>query len=288
MTHIIENTGKAMTAIAAVLAFQITQSLAQDTSAPSEPAAETSAQTPETVDPLAPEPTAEESPAATDAAAPPAPRPKVETNRATAQRAKPASRNTAGRSTVRRASPTAPAAVTAAPATEAAAPAPIAAEPQPPAAVEPAPPPPIAEPAPAASENVNTLMSDLMADDMLPVTGAVALGLFGLAGAGVVMHRRKRRRENEEFEARQRALAEIEPEPVLELGPTEEVRTGPVFTRPTAPIHDPVPDKSGLVTTRAAVAPVNIPARSNWQPRSDADFLLRRADKNAKRPVEQD
>jgi hypothetical protein len=60
------------------------------------------------------------------------------------------------------------------------------------------------------------------------------------------------------------AEAEANPEPVQ----AAEVHPGPAFARtPAAPVHDPVPD------------------RGNWAARSDADFLIRRADK-AKLPEE--
>lgn len=180
-----------------------------------------------------------------------------------------------------------------------------------------------------------------MADPTLPA-GAAALGLLALGGAGIAMRRRKRRRENEEFEARQEALATDEAEPILELQPAEEVRPGPVFARQPAPIHDAVPDGKAPATrlpngfdlsrfgrhvqaayrgptsdnpslslkyrvrraaaldqqerrlaeqqgsTRPAESMPKVAVGSNWQTRSNGDFLLRRADSGqAKRPVTQ-
>jgi hypothetical protein len=120
---------------------------------------------------------------------------------------------------------------------------------------------------------------------MLPVAGAGALALLALGGAGLVALRRKRRRENDEFEARQEMLARLEaepddvdpvtkPQPTLELRPADEVRPGPVFARSRAPIHDPVPDKRGNSAT------------INWEARPDSDFLFRRDQTIAKDPVE--
>jgi hypothetical protein len=107
-------------------------------------------------------------------------------------------------------------------------------------------------------------MADLMSNEMLPA-GAAALGLLALGGAAMAMHRRKRRREDAEFEARQQALAAIDEEPpVLDLDRRAEVRPGPVLARPAAPFHDPLPAR-------------------NLQP----DFMLRRAGQPARDPVEQ-
>jgi hypothetical protein len=246
MTHSIQHFGKAMTAIAAVLAFTSNPSFAQDTTAPPDPVADTSVQTP---DPLAAEPAAE-APATTSTAVPPAPKPKVEAATATTQRATPRASRSTARPTTQRTSRAAPAATAAAPAAQTAAPTPPPVEPPPPAAIEPAA-PPVTEPAPA-SDTLNTLPSDLLSDEMLPVTGAVALGLIALAGAAMAMRRRKRRREKEEFEVRQQALdtieTEAEPEPVLELAPAAEVRPEPAIARVPAPIHDPVPDRNAPVT----------------------------------------
>jgi hypothetical protein len=277
MTHKIERPTKAMTAIAAALAFTSTASLAQETAAPPDPVADTSVET--TADPLAPAPSA-------DAAPPPAPRPKVETSRTTSEPAKPSSRTATARSAVRRSgtgSATAPATTAAAPAAEALAPAPVAAEPVPPATALPA--------APTALEPASptTTPDAQIGDDMLPVAGAGALALLALGGAGLVALRRKRRRENDEFEARQEMLARLEaepdhvdpvtkPQPTLELRPADEVRPGPVFARSRAPIHDPVPDKRADVTSNSATI--------NWEARPDSDFLFRRDQTIAKDPVE--
>ena len=107
-----------------------------------------------------------------------------------------------------------------------------------------------------------------MAEPMLAIGGAAALGLIALGGAGIAMKRRRRRREDEEFEARQRALDMAEAEAAPEPGPAAEIHPGPAFARATAPIHDPVPD------------------RGNWAAHSDADFMIRRADKQPKDAVE--
>ena len=263
-----------MTAITAVLAFAAAPSFAQETTAPPDPVAAATS----TADPLAPAPTD------TAVAPPPAPTPKVEASRTTTEQARPRSSAATTRSTARpaaRPAPAAPAAASGAPSKEAAAPALVPAEPVP-TTVGPAPPPTV-EPAPSANAP-----DSLVGDDMLPVAGAVALGLLALGGAGLVARRRKRRRENEEFEARQEMLAMLEAEPdepqtlaesqpPLELRPADEVRPGPVFARNRAPIHDPVPDK----TITAA-----FPARGNWEARTDSDFLFRRDSKTAKDPVE--
>ncbi len=240
MTHHLEQFGKAMTAIAAVLAFSSTPLLAQET-APEpdvDTSVEPSVETPATADPLAPEP------AATETAVPPAPQPKVESSPTRVERATPGASRSAARSTVRRANATASRAavaappVTAAPPVPAAAPAPLPAEP--PVASVPTV-PPVAEAAPPSAAP-EAQAPDLMSDDMLPIAGAAALGLLALGGAGIAARRRKRRREAEEFDARQQALATLEDEPVMELGARDEVRPGPAFARAAAPMHDPVPD----------------------------------------------
>lgn len=321
MTYQPTHIGKATTAIAAVLAFASAPSFAQETGA-------------------APEPTVEESPAAIETAPPPAPEPKVET---TASAAKPAKASApVARPTARRASAAAPAAAPVASAdtipVETAAPAPLPAGPAPAAVAEPAA-PPATEPAPASVMS-GALIADIIADDRLPYAGAAALGLLALGGAGLVSRRRKRRREDEAFEARQQILdrSEAEAEQPLELGPADEVRAEPAFGRAGEPIHDPTPAKNAPPTNppagfdvsrfgphvqaayggptadnpsvsleyrlrRAAVmdreerkmpaqapsatqAPANIPARGNWESRTDADFLFRRARQSAEREVE--
>jgi hypothetical protein len=108
----------------------------------------------------------------------------------------------------------------------------------------------------AAPPSMNDRIDALMADDMaLAAAGAGALGLLALGGAGIAMRRRKRRREDEEFAARQQFLDRAETEraaeePVLELGPHDEVHAGPAFARRQAPIHDPVPAKTMAVATK--------------------------------------
>jgi len=344
MTHIIQPFAKAMTAIAAVLALSATPSFAQEVGTPPDPATDATTQ-PTTADPLAPE-NASQAPA-TDTAVPPASKPKVETRTTATQRAKPSASASASRSTAQRTSAAAPAATTAASAVKIAPPAPLPAEPQPPVAAEPAP-LAIAQPAPV-SDTPDTL-SDLMADDMLPIAGAGALGLIALGGVGIAVRRRKRRREDAEIEARQQALAMAEagptpaPEPAaqptLELDRAAEVRPGPVFNRARAPVHDPVPDRNAPVTSlpdgfdlsrfgphmqaayrgptadnpslslkyrlrraafldqqdrrmaaqtevkHAAKMPAKAPARGDWESRSDADFMFRRASKPVRSPVE--
>ena len=215
MTHIIKHFGMATTAIAAVLALSTTPSFAQDTGTPPDPVADTSVQTPASADPLAPEPVADDSPVAADTPVPPAAKPKVEKRTAVRQPVKAAPSRPAASSTVRRVSATATAPAAAPAAAEPIVPAPLPAEPQQPVAAAPTA-PPVAEPVPA-SDTSDGLMSDFMAEPMLPIAGAAALGLIALGGAGIVMKRRRRRREDEEFEARQRALdmaeAEATPEP---------------------------------------------------------------------------
>lgn len=229
MTYNFPRPAKAMTAIAAVLAFSSTQVIAQDSGTPPDTAVDTSVETPAMTDPLAPAPAAETTP-------PPAPRPKVETART--ERATRSASGTPTRSTARRTVAAVPAAAAPAPAAKPAAPAAPAAQPQP-LTAQPAAPAPVAEPAPATA--APDLMAELTSGETLPIAAAAALGLLALGGAGLVAHRRKRRRENEEFAARQQALEMIDDEPTLELDPADEVRPGPVFARAPAPIHDPVP-----------------------------------------------
>lgn len=265
MTKNLAQFGKAMTAIAAVLAFTSTQSVAQDVTAPPDPVADTSVQAQESSDPLAPEPAAEQAPVTTQAASPPPSKPKVEARTTATQRARPTTASSAARPTASRATATAPEATVAPPAVETAAPA----EPLPPMAAEPA--APLAA-APPANDSADTLLSD----PLIPV-GAGALGLLVLGGAGIAMHRRKRRREDAEFEARQQALAAIDDEPApLELDPAAEVKPGPAFARPPAPMHDPVPAMRTPAT------------KVHWGSPTDADFMIRRDANQVKRPVEQD
>lgn len=270
---------KAMTAIAAVLAFSSTPVLAQETGAPPEPVADTVVETPATADPLAPE-AADTTATAPTEATPAAPKPKVESKTATS-RTKAVSSKATTSSTVRRASAAAPAA---APAARAAAPvaepAPPPAEPLPPIAAEPAAPAPVAEPALTADTNATVLD-----DNMLPIAGAAALGLLALGGTGLAVRRRRRRREDEEFEARQQALAALEAEP----SPAERpVEAGPAFSRPmpVMPVHDPVPG-TRVEQEPAMAAPSAMPDRGNWESRSDADFMFRRAAKDDKQPADQ-
>ena len=266
---------KAMTAIAAVLAFSSTPALAQETGAPPEPVADTVVETPATADPLAPE-AADTTATAPTEATPAAPKPKVESKTATS-RTKAVSSKATTSSTVRRASAAAPAARAAAPVAE---PAPPPAEPLPPIAAEPAAPAPVAEPALTADTNATVLD-----DNMLPIAGAAALGLLALGGTGLAVRRRRRRREDEEFEARQQALAALEAEP----SPAERpVEAGPAFSRPmpVMPVHDPVPG-TRVEQEPAMAAPSAMPDRGNRESRSDADFMFRRAAKDDKQPADQ-
>ena len=271
MTQHIEQFGKAMTAIAAVLAFSSTPLLAQEAAPPE---ADTSVATPAPADPLAPEPSA------ADQAAPAAPQPKVETTTTTTtsrtERATRTATRAPARSTARRTAAAAPAARVPAPAAETPAPAPLPAEPQPPAMAAPPPPAPVAEPVPAVGPT-DTSTFDLTSPDTLPIVGAGALGLLAVGGAALVARRRRRRREDEEFEARQQALDALEAEQALELGSADKVQPAPAFGR--TPIHDPVP-ATGIRT--------KIPAQAHWEPAADADFLFRPAGKSAKVPVEHD
>jgi LPXTG-motif cell wall-anchored protein len=316
MTHSIALPRKAMTALAAVLAFSSTPLVAQETTPP--PDIDTSVEPPAATDPLAPEP-------ATEAAPPPAPRPKVETARG--ERATRSSSPAPNRAPIKRASAAAPAAAAAAPA----APAALPAEAPPPVAAEPAAPLPAAETAPASAVP-DAQPADLLTGDALPVAGAAALGLLGLAGAGLVARRRKRRREDAEFEARQQALATIEEEPPLELGPADEVQPAPVFARRSSPMHDPVPQSrtpvagssDGLDASRfgrhvqaayrgptddnpsvsleyrlrrasmldeqerEALEQAGTAGGNQWESRPAPDFMFRRAGKKAEHPADQD
>lgn len=306
MTQNLFPAGKAMTAIAAFIAFTSTQSIAQDVGASPEPVADTVVETPTSADPLAAEPVASEAPVAIDAAVPAAPNPKVETTKTAA---KPAKASAPG-STARKTSATAPAAPPpAAPAptalpTLAASAAPAAATAPPPA--ETAAPPSAANAAPATGGRgtFDELLPDVMTEDMvIPAAGAAALGLLALTGAGIAMRRRRRRRENEEFEARQRFLDMAEAEPtMLELGRADQAGPGPAFARPHAPVHDPGPTKRSPAVAapgrfdmaagqpahgRSADARAALPDRGNWESRSDANFLFSRPRKPVKDPVEE-
>jgi hypothetical protein len=306
MTQNLFPAGKAVTAIAAFIAFTSTQTIAQDVGAPSDPVADTIVETPTSADPLTAEPVASEAPVATDAAVPPAPKPKVETTKTAV---KPAEASAPG-STARKTSATAPAAASpAAPAptalpTLAASAAPSAAVAPPPPAEAAAPPAAIAQPATIGRGTFDALVPDLMRDDMvIPAAAAAALGLLALTGAGIAMRRRRRRREDEEFEARQQFLdmAEAEP-PVLELGRADRAGPGPSIARPLAPVHDPGPTKrapavaapgqsvmsAGAPSHRGSVgARAAFPDRGNWESRSDANFLFSRPRNPVKDPVEE-
>jgi hypothetical protein len=138
----------------------------------------------------------------------------------------------------------------------------------------------VAEPALTADTNATVLD-----DNMLPIAGAAALGLLALGGTGLAVRRRRRRREDEEFEARQQALAALEAEP----SPAERpVEAGPAFSRPmpVMPVHDPVPG-TRVEQEPAMAAPSAMPDRGNWESRSDADFMFRRAAKDDKQPADQ-
>jgi hypothetical protein len=86
-------------------------------------------------------------------------------------------------------------------------------------------------------------------EEALPIAGAAGLGLFALAGAGLVMRRRRRRAEEQEFENRQWALdhgeaeqepAFVEPVPVVAAEPVM-AQPEPAFRRAEAtPAHDEV------------------------------------------------
>jgi resuscitation-promoting factor RpfA len=345
MTHHIEHIVKAVTAVAAALAFTSTPLLAQEAPPPADPLAPAVAD----VVPPAPKPKVETPKVQTSVS-----KPKVEISAASVKRAKASASSSSTRPTVRRAGKTAPVAVTAAEA--AAAPRPVEAAPPP---VEPAPvavaepaPPPVAEQSALPGIDLASLdgvIANLTSESQLPVTGGAALGLLALAGTGMAVRRRKRRREREEFEARQQALDAIEaaPEPALDLNPAMEVREPasharpePAFNRAAAPAHDPVPDKQAPVTelpdgfdlsrfgphvqaayrgptpdnpslslqyrlrrataldqqerwaaeqeaARRRADAAGIPTKGNWESRPDADFLFRRAGRNAE-SVEQD
>ena len=305
MTQHLVPASKAVAAIALAIAFTSTPSIAQDASSP-DPVADTVVETPTPVDPLAAEPVASEAPIATDAAVPPAPKPKIETAKIAVKPAKASAPSSMARSAVRKASATAPAApvsstalpTLATPAAQAAAPAP-----PPPAETE-APPAASAAPATDGRGTFDTLLPELMTEDMaIPAAGAAALGLLALTGAGIAMRRRRRRRENEEFEARQRFLdmAEAEP-PVLELGRADRAGPIPAFARPPAPVHDPAPTRkapaaaapgrfdmaAGQPAHRSSTgARAELPDRGNWESRSDANFLFSRPRKPVNDPVEE-
>lgn len=275
MTHHLTHIGKAMTAIAAVIAFSSTPVLAQETAPPSDPTASSSA-APATADPLAPEPVV------TDTAAPAASAPKVEASRPAPARAKPVAKPVAARATARPAAPPAstaapapaPTATLAGPAVETA---PQAMPPIGPGAMPEPAAPPTAEP--ALASNMPDLVDELMANDLaLPIAGAAALGLLALGGVGIAAHRRKRRREDAEFAARQQVLdaadARAEAEPPLELKPTDAVGAGPAFAR-QAPMHDPVPARAAASSQSPAVSSVPGP-----------NFILRRAGQPVKDPAD--
>lgn len=313
MTYKIGPTRKAMTAIAAVLAFSSTPLLAQET----EPVADATVE-PVAADPLAPAPEAAPEPVTTEAApaavaAPPAPRPKVETARATAPR--PTARRAA--STARSAAP-APAAAPVAEAPAAPA-APPVAEALPVASA------PIAAPAPTdAPTAIEAMIPDeLVPDDMIPVAGGAALGLLGIGGIAMAMRRRKRRKEEDELHAAKWAMieasAEPEPRPALDLKPEQIVEREPAIARTPAPVHDPVAPGSGRHVQAAYRGPTpdnpsvsleyrlrkatildqqeqdaaeasghaaKVPEKTGWAEPNKAEFMLRRANvKPAPKPV---
>lgn len=214
-----------MTAIAAVLAFS-TPSFAQGAG---EPIAATSASAaevapaPVAADPLAAGPVVADTPIVADSLA------------AEAAPAKPAARKVAATKTSAALSrPVAPRTASAAPILSVAGATisdPDAAAP----AVEALPVQPEAAPAAAVAATPPAQDASAASNGVLPIAGAVGLGLLGLIGFGVAMRRRKRRAEEVEFEARQSALAETEPSEAPAADPL-------VAEQPSLPLQaDPAP-----------------------------------------------
>jgi hypothetical protein len=226
MTHRTPKIRPAMTAIAAVLALSSTQLLAQTVTEPV------------TVAPTAPVPdvtppaTTTSEPSTTSASDPLAPSAEP-TTIATKSSKSTTTRRAASVARPARAAPPVARASVAAPVAEPAdtvAPAPVAVAATPPA------------PAPAAAVAATPPAQDtsVASNAMLPIAGAAGLGLLGLIGVGVAMRRRKRRAEDAEFEARQSALAEIEPteapaqvDPLFAEQPSPQLPADPA---PTAPV----------------------------------------------------
>ena len=319
MTQHLQHARKAMTAIAAVLAFSSTPLLAQDTGTTppvTDPAPEPAAPA---ADPLAPDPAPVETTATTTATKAAPAKPKAA---ATARRSAAAPR-TAARNATRSPQP--------APVAEAAAPVPPPA-PAPAASAMPvAPGPmPVADPAPAVAPAANAAAIDM--DEALPIAGGAALGLMLLAGAAAV-RRRRRRKQDDADEAVKWAFIEshAEPEPAA--------AAEPAFVRAAEPRHDPVPGKTPIRDAPVTELPEDfdlsrfgphvqaayrgpttdnpslslkyrlrrasfldqqerraaegaapkpretVPATGNWESPTDSDFMFRRAGKSAGKPA---
>jgi hypothetical protein len=231
MTQHLEQTRKAMTAIAAVLAFSSTPLLAQDTGTPApivDPAPEPVAPA---ADPLAPEPAAAE-PTTT------APKSIVKPKAASTVRRSTSATRSVTRTTTR-AAPVAPA--TAPTTTAAVAPAADPAAQVAAGAVPVAPGPMPVAPVDQAAEQAAPAAT-IDPEEALPIAGGAALGLMLLGGAAA-MRRRKRRKEDEADEAAKMAFIEAaEAEHGEHPAPPEE----PAFVRAAEPRHDPVPAKTPL------------------------------------------
>ena len=218
MTHRNARIRPAISAIAAVLALSSTALLAQE--APTPPVTEAPATPgPESAPATATEPSTASDPVATRA------EPATTANKTTATRS---SKSTTTHRTASAARPATAArpvarAVVAAPV---AVPAETVAPAPPPAAAAPAAPPTAVVTAPPAQEPAAA------SSDMLQIAGAVGLGLLALIGAGVVLRRRKLRRD-EEFAA----ADEVEPEYEA------PARADPLFAeQPSAPMAaEPAP-----------------------------------------------
>lgn len=233
MTQHLEQTRKAMTAIAAVLAFSSTPLLAQDTGTPApivDPAPEPVAPA---ADPLAPEPApAEPTTTATKDTVPAKPKAASTVRRSTS----------ATRSVTRSTARTAPVAPATAPTTTVAVP--VAADPAAQVAAGTVPvapgPMPVAPVDQAAEQAAPAATID--PEEALPIAGGAALGLILLGGAAA-MRRRKRRQEDEADEAAKMAFIEAaEAEHGEHPAPANE----PAFVRAAEPKHDPVPAKAQI------------------------------------------
>jgi len=102
---------------------------------------------------------------------------------------------------------------------------------------------PKADPAPVADQPV-------LDSDMLPVAGAAGLGVLALAGAGIALGRRKRRKQEERDE---------------QANYVEPVASEPSFVRPATPVAAPA-------VAAATIAPPSFDAPAGSSPRTVAAY----------------
>ena len=222
MTYSVIHARSGLTAIAAVLALSSTPLAAQDaTETPPSPAETTASPAPETApEPVASEPVAAEPAAAETTAAEPA---------ETATPAPTTTRRAAARSQT---TATTPRRAASAPASNAA---PVAPTPMTEASTDamPVPPPTGAamDPGPMPAQEPVAEASAMPSDETLSIVGAAGLGLFALGGIGMAIGRRRKRKEENEHMAANRAYLDTHPQPVADK-PTSNA---PSFARMSAP-----------------------------------------------------